>query len=205
MPGGYDAIYEHLTTRLSACDFAEISGRLGLSLSGDTLAIRFLARDYVIDRQGVAAQDDAPVPVNTKNVLLYYVLSPGVGRPKNEFVPFQSLYGTLEARNAQQKAIMSDPLVRAFGQNYALFAKAAVLLGGTCIEDAPGKHEWRFTLLPKIPFKVVFYEQDSEFPPEVQLFYDVTAPYFLEFECLAFLTGSFSTAMVNTARSVYCD
>ncbi|MDL2238058.1 DUF3786 domain-containing protein [Christensenellaceae bacterium OttesenSCG-928-K19] len=203
MPGGYDAIYKYLIPQLENCSFEDAAARLGLELTaqGD-VSVRFLGKDYLISKQGVEVPDGEHVHVNTKSVLLYYVLSPGAGEPKNEFVPFRGLMGTLEPRNVQKGGIMDDPLVRELGGDYPLFAKAAQMLDGESVSSEGGKHEWFFLLLPKLPFRVVFYELDEEFPAEIQLFLDRSAPYFLEFECLAFMVGCFTTAMLETAKKI---
>ena len=46
---------------------------------------------------------------------------------------------------------------------------------------------WVFEALPKIPMMLTFYEADDEFPAEARTFYDLTAPNFLDLECLAVL------------------
>jgi hypothetical protein len=46
----------------------------------------------------------------------------------------------------------------------------------------------------------VFYPVDDEFPVEIQILLDRSAPRFMEFECLAFLTGCFTNALIMAAR-----
>ena len=41
--------------------------------------------------------------------------------------------------------------------------------------------------LPKIPLLLAFYEADDDFAAEAKIFYDLTAPNFLDLECLAVL------------------
>jgi hypothetical protein len=54
-----------------------------------------------------------------------------------------------------------------------------------------GEYTWYYSLLPKIPIKVVYYEADDEFPCEVRIYYDKTVLQFIDFEPLAVLNGCF--------------
>jgi hypothetical protein len=59
-----------------------------------------------------------------------------------------------------------------------------------------GKHVWRLFALPKILAEIIFYETDDEFPADIQIMFDKTAPRFLDFECLAFMTGAMINALI---------
>lgn len=201
MPSGYENIYLKLVPRLAACDFAESAERLGMEITREGhIQIPFLGRTYLVTKEGARPVDGGPVDVNNLSVLLYYVLSGGCGQPKHSFVPLLRMTGVLEGQWGQSSDLMQSPLVREFGGDYGKFREAALHIGGTCVEESAGKHEWAFLLLPKIPAKVIFYEADEEFPAEVQILLDETAPRFLEFECLAFLSGCFVGAMVQSAQ-----
>jgi hypothetical protein len=42
-----------------------------------------------------------------------------------------------------------------------------------------------FQALPGLPLMITFNDADEDFPAEAKLFYDLTAPNFLDLECLA--------------------
>jgi len=201
MAGGYDAIYGTLIPRLAGCDFAESAAQLGLELTEEgNIKARFLGRNYLITKDGAEPMDGKPVDINNLSVLLYYVLSKGSGQPRNSFTPLFRLTGVLEGRWGQYSDMMMRPLIREFGGNYPRFCRAAAAVGGKCQNESEGRHEWLFRMLPKIPAKVVFYEADEEFPAEIQVFLDETAPMFLDFECLAFLVGCFVKTLIRIAK-----
>jgi hypothetical protein len=199
MNGGYDSIYLGLVPRLVGCDWKASADRLGLEYVADGVQLDFLNRKYQITLDGVEPLDGRPVDANTKSVLLYYLLSRGTGAPENSYVPFESIPRKLTGLDFQNR-LMSAPLEREFGNNYARFGQAAMKLGGIEEGTLPGKHAWRFDVLPKIPVKTVFYEADDDFPANIQIMLDKTAPEFLEFECLAFMVGCFVRALINTAK-----
>jgi hypothetical protein len=199
MKEGYDAIYTKLISKLAECDFQESAARLGLDYADGGVHVSFLKRTYRIALDGVEPFDGQPVNVNNRSVLLYYILSKGQGDPEDAFIPFESIPRMISGLNAQQR-LMNTPLERYFGNDYVKFSEAAVRLDGIEEESQGSKHVWQFSVLPKIPLQVVFYEADDEFPVGVQIMLDRTAIQFLEFECLAFMVGCFVRALMETAQ-----
>jgi hypothetical protein len=202
MGSGYEQIYLGLKPRLSECDLAKSARRLGLKvLPSGEVAVEFCGREYLITREGVNPADGQPVDVNYRSVLAYYILSKGSGEPEHSFVPLRSLSGMIDGQNTHDKGLLLKPLLREFADDYDGFQRAARKLGGVLEGiSADGGHCWSFQVLPKIPVRLVFYEADDEFPADVQIFFDRGARRFLEFECLAFLTGCFIKALNTAAR-----
>jgi hypothetical protein len=199
MTGGYDSIYLGLITRLSECDFQESAERLGLEYVNGGIQVCFLKREYRITLEGVESLDGQLVNANNGSVLLYYLLSNGRGDPEDSYILFESIPRMISGLGFQNR-MMSRPLERKFGNDYAKFSEAAAKLGGIAEESRMGKHVWKFNVLPKIPLKIVFYEADGEFPTNIQIMLDKTALQFLEFECLAFMVGCFVRALIKTAQ-----
>jgi hypothetical protein len=199
LKGGYDSIYLGLIPKLSECGFQESADRLGLEYVEGGVQVNFLKREYRITLDGVEPLDGQPVNVNNRSVLLYYLLSKGAGDPENSYVLFETIPRISGGLDLQDQ-MMSRPLERKFGNDYAKFAEAAVRLGGIEEDSQRGKHSWKFDVLPKIPLKLVFYEADDEFPANIQIMLDKTAPRFLEFECLAFMVGCLIRALIKTAE-----
>ncbi len=91
MRGGYDSIYLRLIAELSGCDIQEAAHRLGLEYVDGGIHVRFLAREYRLALDGVEPLDRHPVNVNTRSVLLYYLLSKGQGDPEGSYVLFEAI------------------------------------------------------------------------------------------------------------------
>ena len=108
----------------------------------------------------------------------------------------------IDGQNSLANDIMNRPLIRKFADNYDGFARAIKSLGG---EESPtpssGKHVWQLRPLPKILSQIVFYDADDEFPAEIQIMFDKSAPRFLDFECLAFMTGAMIKAIIKAGES----
>jgi hypothetical protein len=197
--GGYDSIYRGLVARLPQCDFEEAARRLGLEYASAAVRVRFLSRDYRITLDGVEPVDGHPVNINTRSVLLYYVLSKGQGDPEDSYVLLEAVPRLITGLSSLG-SLMSAPLVQHFGNDRVRFGEAAARLGGTLEESQFRQHVWRFAVLPKIRVKTVFHEADDEFPAAIHIMVDRAALRFLAFECLAFMTGCLARALIKTSE-----
>jgi hypothetical protein len=202
MGNGYEQTYEIIRSRLVGCDFADIARRMGLNfISEELLSVDFLGRTYEITRAGVHPADGKGVNVNILSVLVYYAVSPGKGEPLYDFTLMHNFSRGLFSGSHSEKDWMGAPLVREFSGDYKKFARVADALGMVYEGSrTAGEYTWDYLLLPRMPVKVVYYEADDEFPCEVKIFYDKTAPGFLEFEPLAVLNGCFISALVSAGR-----
>jgi hypothetical protein len=203
MVSGYEHIYLGLLPVLKNCDLRQSADRLGLSLlDNGAVAVDFCGRAYTISRDGVEPADGRPVDVNYRSVLAHYVLSRGQGDPANSFVPLARVSGMIEGQKALANELMTGPLLRAFAHDRDNFRIAALQIGGLRQDDAAdGGERWDFRVLPKILLRVVYYAADDEFPADLQIFLDSSATRFLEYECLAFLTGCFTRALIQAAQT----
>jgi len=204
MTSGYDQIYLGLIPKLQGCDLQDSAARLGLVYnSNHSVSVHFLNRDYLITMDGAEPFDDKPVNVNTRSVLLYYILSMGSGEPKYSYIPLTRLTGTIDGHTKPTNGIMNSPLIRRFGSDFHSLNNGIIALGGTYEGlSSNGSHSWLISPLPKLPMKLVFYEADDEFPADIQIMFDETATRFMEFECLAFLCGCLVGALIHNGSDI---
>jgi hypothetical protein len=203
MSSGYEQIYRDLIPELAQCDLAESAGRLGMAVLPDgNVGVEFCGRAFRISPTGVEPADGQPVDVNFRSILAYYIVSKGRGEPEHSYLPLSRMTGMIAGQKSHDQGIMVRPLLREFGDDYSKFQFAAGKLGGVLQEAAPdGGQCWDFAVLPRIAIRLVFYQADDEFPADIQIQLDRSAPRFLAFECLAFLTGCFTKSLIMAARS----
>jgi hypothetical protein len=203
MISGYEQIYLDMLPALRNCDLAESAQRLGLTvLANGSVIVRFCGREYSITSAGVTPIDGLPVDVNYRSVLAYYILSEGRGEPEGAFVPLAKLTGMIAGQNSHSQGLFVRPLIEAFGDDCEKFQAAARQLDGVPDGALPdGGQCWRFAVLPKIPVCLICYPADEEFPPDIQLWFDRSAPRFLAFERLAFLSGCFTKALLMAVKN----
>lgn len=187
----YRKNYEKMLPMLERSDFLENAKRLGASVEGDSARIAFLGRDYLVNKSGTRAADGKPADASIRGVLIYYTTSQGAGGETGEFALLNRLTGMIDGHKGLTKDMMHVALLREFGEDIKRFDEAIVRAGGKKMpQESVGKHTWQLRVLPHILMQFVFYEADAEFPAEYQIMFDSSAPRYLEFECLAFLTGA---------------
>jgi hypothetical protein len=199
---GYENIYLSLLPELAVRDLASCSPDLGAVFSGGVARVSFLGREYVITNEGVSPADGSPVDVNYLSVLVYYFISGGFGELSGDFAPLHRLTGMIDGQRDLTDDFQCAPLIRKFGNDGGRLNAAVTRIGGVELDDSPrGKRIWQLYALPKILAQIVLYEADEEFPTDIQILFDRFSPRFLNFECLAVLTGCMIHSLVEAAEN----
>ncbi|MHC6202576.1 DUF3786 domain-containing protein [Breznakiellaceae bacterium SP9] len=204
MKRGYEVTYEWVVKLLSDCNFEDAAERLNLTRLGtNEVTLDFLRRCYIINKQGVTLSNAAlnwagkseGFDYNLKSVLGYYVLSEAAIDPVNDYCVITAFSGGV-FREGNSESIFNNALGRVYGNDYPKFCRVAEALGMVLEErKADVKFTWRYSLLPKIPVKLIYYVGDEEYPTKIQILYDKTAIWFYKFEPLAVLHGCFIEAL----------
>jgi hypothetical protein len=190
MPTGYEKIYLSLLPKLSELDILGQAKRLGLTPDGTSGArVEFLGRSYLYTPEGVDVIDGlGPAPINNRTLLIHYILAEGGIQPRLSFIPLDRMTGTIDGHSESDEAYMGDHLLKETEGRHDIFAAAAEAMHGEYIGRQLGGHCWQFMVLPKMPMRIIFFEADEEFPAELQVLFDETAPYYMDFECSGFLS-----------------
>lgn len=186
-PEAYEKVYQELLPRLARADLNEAAEALGLERRGQEVLVPCLGRLFAADRQGIRYADGGQAPVNHRIVIAYYLLHGGRGINAERYVPYRELPGGADfARSLSQ--LVEERLARHFAGRLPELEQAARALGGRpAPELGAGDVVHHFEALPKLPLLLIFHDADQDFPARAQLLYDLTAPNFLDLECLAVL------------------
>lgn len=186
-PDNYEKVYHGLVERLAKADLAGNAEPLGLAVEGDNLRVPMLGRDYLVGPGGVAPADGGEAAMTHRIVLAYYAMHGGRGEPAGRFAPYRELPGGADfARSLSQ--MVEGRLAPHFSGRAGDLRQAAAAMGGRDYD--PGTSfdaAHQFEALPRLPMAYTFYDADEDFPAEAKVFYDLTAPNFLDMECLAVL------------------
>jgi hypothetical protein len=156
------------------------------------------ARRITWPEVGVSPGDGAgEISLPEQGLILHYLLNasgePLTGRTIDfRQVPEGSFYWSAFVSRAK------NPLLSTFGQDLALYAKAAAALGG---EPLPlGDAAARFMAFPRVPVTHVLWGGDEEFPPEATILFDETVPGYLPTEDIAALAGASVYRLMGAAH-----
>jgi hypothetical protein len=117
-------------------------------------------------------------------------------------VPYRELPGGADFARTLS-TLVDRRLAQGFAGRLDELKRAAARLGGEDLApDQAHDGAWRFMALPNMPLELRFYDADEEFPAEAKVLYDLTAPNFLDLECLAALAHILVLELERAARSL---
>jgi hypothetical protein len=185
-PNVYEKVYQDdLLPRLASANIAAAAEELGLAMQDGAAVVPCFGRDFLVSKNGVTLAGGGKAPLNHRIVLAYYITHGGRGENADRFVPYRELPGGQDFARALSE-IVEGRAVNFFGGKLNLLKSAAAALGAAPGEEyAPGDASFVFHALPHLPLLMSFYDSDDDFPAEAKVFYDITAPNFLDMECLA--------------------
>jgi hypothetical protein len=205
MKNGYERTYDFVIKFLQKCDFGESAKRLNLEqLSKNEIIVNFLDRKYIITKNSIDLVEEEIKwsfktennNYNIKSVLGYYLLSDANVEPENDFCMLSHFTHIGVFTRERNEDWSKSLLTQVYRNYYNKFCKVAEKLGMLFEgERTRGQYIWKYTLLPKIPVKIIYYEGDDEYPTKLQILYDKTAIQVLKFEPLAFLHICFTEGL----------
>jgi hypothetical protein len=188
---------------LSGRSAAEIASLAGATLEDGELAFDFMNRpvrvsasDYSVRWAGQAeefALTDAVL------VLHYLQGAKGVG-PAGELVAYRQIPGG-EFYTAAFRKRAEIPLVKTFGKNPGLLAKASEALGGRP-RGGLGDEAVIFRVLPNIEILTMIHLGDEEFEPDGQVLFDKSVTQALSIEDVAWLGSALVYRLMGEARKL---
>ncbi len=184
-PDNYEKVYQELIPKLAGANLGQNAAGLGIQAAGHSVPVTLFGRDYLVGPTGVTMADGSEAEMIPRIVLSYYMTHGGSGEPAGKPAPYRELPGGADfARSLSE--IVDGRIVRYFSGRLDALKAACEAIGGRAesmgISCDAG---YVFDALPKLPMMMTFYDVDEDFPAEAKVFYDITAPNFLDMECLA--------------------
>ena len=184
---------KYVQERIRDADFAALAPKLGAELvekeGEECLVIDLLKRLYRVCREEVTPLDAGEHDL-WEHILLYNYVAEGGGRPlSGNWVPMESLPGSLAKRKAFVAGCEEKIAALATGRPAALRQALAELEGDFAVPDNNAEVAAIFSPLPRVPFQLLFWDADLEdgFPAQVKVLFDETVLDYLDIESLVFL------------------
>ncbi len=198
---GEEKIYRELLEQLGNVDLKQTAAHKDLPLQANgEVVIKSFARNYLVRNEGISVSDEKSISLKQKLAVISYLLSESTGSPAFDFVPFGHLGGFNIGREQHADKNIKQPLLKKFGDDYELFAGAALQIGGSRQEsDSTDKYVWLFQAFANLLIQVTFYERDEEFPADIQVLFDSKALDYFGMKCLGFLPGYFTGTLMDAA------
>jgi hypothetical protein len=185
-------------------DFSQVAKRIGAQLEiladGEpALIINFLEQLYRVRKGEVEAVDGADHDL-WDHVLLYnYVAENGGREPTGEWVPMESLPGSLAKRKAFVSGCEEKIAAAYTGKPEKLKESLKIIKADFPELESNAEVAAVFYPLPKIPFQLLFWDADLDdgFPAQVKVLFDETVLDYLDIESLVFLGEKCAERLLN--------
>lgn len=189
----YDLMARRVRQTFLAYDQGRMIEKFHLDHDEAYLYVPFCGRNYRIDRKtgAVESSDDGfltRLPAGYNEVMsIYDALSRTDGEVclTGRFSPVNSLPGT--GYTSRVGGDFFAPTARAFTHCCADLARACRALGG--VPGGRGDVAFRLEVFPFLPVLLQFYDEDDEFPAQIQLLWDENTLSVVFFETTFFIAS----------------
>ena len=188
----YETMRDQMAGAFLRYDQETMIRKFSLRHDADSLYIRFVGREYRIDRHtGAVSWEDAdsktvhPADYNAA-MTIYDVLccSKENCRASGEMVSIESCASVQGGSLSSQERNFFQHAVDCFDKDPAALAAACEALGGTRL--ARGDAAYRLDLFAFLPVSVAFWRSDEEFPASLQILVDRNILDFMHYETAMF-------------------
>jgi len=196
------ALVEHLQSKIAEADFSILIPRLGAVSSGKQpgdMTFFYLGQKVDLSKNGVLLNGREPEDPRDQILLYNYVSSGGGREPDGEWIGMESMPNSI-SKVRTLFTYGEAPLTRLFtGRRARELADGIARAGGQGIDDETADLALQFQVLPKIPQRVLFWEEEAEegFEAKVKILYDHHALDFLDIESLLFSSERLAERLVS--------
>ena len=192
--------------RLRGRDPAQIAQDSGARWAADgdagALTMSFFRQPLVVHvpDYAVLTPNHDPVPAMQQALITTYLVTAD-GTPRaGEWVAFRELPDGMFYHRAFT-GYTGAPLVRAFGDDLASFARGAAGAGGSAL-TALGDAAYEFRVLPRLWLAVVYWlgDDDDEFPSQASVLFDRTAGHYMVADGLAIIGSQLVRRIIAAAH-----
>ncbi len=204
MCGNFDQMSEDARKLFLTCDQEQLIRKFGLAHTEEYLTIRFLNREYQIDRLSgnIVCPDTGRPAGNDETMAVYDMLCYSRGQNSlpalsGEWQSLSGLGGIIGASHTQNRLFTEKMLAPLSGRLDQL-REACVILGGQPSKGADVSY-----ILPVFDFFpawMEFWDGDDEFPPNIQFLWDKNALQFVHYETLWYCTQFIEKELARLVR-----
>ena len=186
--------------RASGIDPLVAAAKCGVPFEGDATAgafvIPFFSTDVRLEYPALDVAPGTPLPPHIVALLVYHVGICDGSMPTGDWVPFADLPNGA-FYSAAFRGYSGNLLARRFAGKRDLLEAALASVGAQPVDGASADGAWTILALPRMPLKLLWWDEDDEFEAGADIHFDRSATQHLTLDGCAIL-GSWLTWLLST-------
>ena len=186
MEDSFQEKLNQLKQEAAQLDYAKVAEKLGGKIQGDSLAINCLGKDFIIDASG-GMTSECHYNQWVHLPLLRYIVH-GQGRMISEDrLPFEQLQGAADWSRFFSHRCEEDTR-KLIDAHTELFFELMQLFDAQPVSGSDADRSLLILPMPKLPMIIQYWNADDDFPSQLSILFDRTAPDNLNIEYIYTLT-----------------
>ncbi len=168
----------------------DIACRIGGELNGiDQITLPYFNKKIRITKEQILDDSGNELTKNEQTFVYIHMAHGGISKPTGHMKSFKEFPNTV-SKIISMRDHVETPLKNAFASNIDKLELACKKAGGT---DVKTKYEscdlaYLFSVFPKIPVTLLFWDEDDGFEADIKLLFDETIIQHLDIESIMFLS-----------------
>jgi Domain of unknown function (DUF3786)/Putative Fe-S cluster len=181
---------EDIATRISG-EYAVIEGIPQITLPYFNSHI-LIAQDRIVDDKGNELKK------NEQTFVYIHMAQGGIAKPSGNMKSFKEFPNTV-SKIVSMKDHVETPLQNTFTSNLDKLSLACTMAGGHNVDDKYNSADlaYQFSVFPKVPVIILFWDENEGFGAEVKLLFDETIIEHLDIESIMFLSEYLCNLLIN--------
>lgn len=197
---------DHLREKIKSHDFKSIASGLGVTYSEDnglvTLKIPYFDRLVSMSHRGILAENSEEFDPWDEVLLYNYIFFAGSKPLSGDWVGLENFPNSLPKRAALDEGCHRR-ISEVFSGARTELESACQKLGGTRVADGhSGDLAFQFQPLPRMPLRLLFWDEDREegFEAQSKVLFDAAAMEYLDLEGLTFVAEKLANKLIQIKK-----
>ena len=176
----------------ASMELEDIALRIGGELSTidgiDQITLPYFNNQVLITKDRIVDDSGNELTRNEQTFVYIHMAHGGIAKPSGNMKSFKEFPNTV-SKIVSMRDHIETPLKKAFTSNLEKLALSCKNAGGNNVKDRYESPDlaWHFSVFPKIPVILLFWDESDGFEADVKLLFDKTIIEHLDIESIMFL------------------
>ncbi len=186
----------------ASMEFSDIVLRIGGELATDQgvekIILPYFNKKIFITKELIVDDKGNELTRNEQTFIHIHMAQGGISKPSGNMKGFKEFPNTI-SKMVSMRDHIEAPLKKQFALNIKKFETACKKVGGRNVKDQYDSPDiaYLFSVFPKIPVVLLFWDEEDGFEADVKLLFDETIVEHLDIESIMFLSEHLVKMLIN--------